>query len=264
MTYNGSYDLFVSKLDNDLSTLLASTFLGGNREESPNAVMLDGQGDVILTGGTQSWNYPTTLGAYDEEHDGSYYVMWPDTIFYVDAFVSRLDINLSSLLASTFIGGEEHDYGEALVADDAGDVYLAGCTWSVDFPTTWGAYDTYFAGPKDGFVSKFDSLLSMNVLILSWEFTGEEIVLLWPHFPGTWEYWVYGAANNDYFEPGFDPGFEYRLAALGPETTSWTSASGIGDPEDNWVYLVIAVDNSEAELARSNRVGEFDFEGDIP
>jgi hypothetical protein len=32
----------------------------------------------------------------------------------------------------------------------------------------------------------------------------------------------------------------------------------------NWTYLVMAVDVSGAELARSNRVGEEDFATDIP
>jgi hypothetical protein len=264
ITHNGIYDLFVSKLDHDLTTLVASTFIGGNREEFAEAIMLGGSGGVFLTGGTESWNYPTTLGAYDEEHDGNYDVAWPDTIFFWDAFVSQLDVNLSTLIASTFIGGEKHDYGKTLSTVDTGSIYVGGCTWSVNFPTTWGAYDTYFAPSKDGFVAKFDSLLSMNILTLSWEFSGQEMLLLWTHFPGTWEYWVYGAADNPQFEPGFGPAFEYRLEILGPETNSWISPSGIGDPENNWVYLVMAVGYGEVEVARSNRVGEFDFEGNIP
>jgi hypothetical protein len=46
--------------------------------------------------------------------------------------------------------------------------------------------------------------------------------------------------------------------------TSWLTGNGIGDPDSNWTYLVIAVDEAEAELARSNRAGEHDFDCEIP
>jgi hypothetical protein len=76
---------------------------------------------------------------------------------------------------------------------------------------------------------------------------------------GAASYWVYGADNQAYFEPGFSPGYLYRLATLSPIATSWSSANGVGDPDHNWTYLVLAVDAGEQELIRSNRVGEFDF-----
>jgi hypothetical protein len=51
---------------------------------------------------------------------------------------------------------------------------------------------------------------------------------------------------------------------LPPETTTWSSSNGINDVDNNWSYLVIAVDDFEEELARSNTVGEHDFDTDIP
>ena len=49
------------------------------------------------------------------------------------------------------------------------------------------------------------------------------------------------------------------MAVLSPLFQTWSSAIGIGDPNANWTYLVLAVDNAEQELRRSNRVGEQDF-----
>jgi hypothetical protein len=46
--------------------------------------------------------------------------------------------------------------------------------------------------------------------------------------------------------------------------TTWSSPNGIGDPDNNWTYLVIAVDETEAELAHSNRVEEQDFDCEVP
>jgi hypothetical protein len=45
-------------------------------------------------------------------------------------------------------------------------------------------------------------------------------------------------------------------------TTTSSSPNGIGYPGSDWTYLVMAVDATEQELARSNRVGEDDFEAD--
>jgi hypothetical protein len=91
-----------------------------------------------------------------------------------------------------------------------------------------------------------------------------EILLSWEPIPGTNAYWIYGAGDDSYFEPGFAPDYEHRLAILRPGITTWSSSNGVGNPDSNWTYLVIAVDTSLEEFARSNRVGEFDAGMDIP
>jgi mono/diheme cytochrome c family protein len=89
---------------------------------------------------------------------------------------------------------------------------------------------------------------------------GNSVLLQWTAYPGTTEYWVYEAVNDAYFTPGLSPGYEHRVAVVPGGTTSWTSATGVGDSANNASYLVLAIDASEQELARSNRAGEFDFD----
>ena len=150
--FNGYYDVFVSRLDGNLSSLLSSTFIGGSDYDDASSLAVDSSGDVFVTGHTQSPAYPTTEGAYDTIFNG-----------YYDVFVSRLDGNLSSLLSSTFIGGSnDYDYAFALTIDSSGDVFVAGRTGS-SYPTTEGAYDTTFNGLNDVFVSKLDSNLASLV-----------------------------------------------------------------------------------------------------
>ena len=86
-----------------------------------------------------------------------------------------------------------------------------------------------------------------------------ELALTWTAFPRSHSYWVYGEVNHAYFPPGFAPGYEHRLAVLPTSVRTWSSASGIGAPDSNWTYLVLAVDVLETELCRSNRFGEQDF-----
>jgi hypothetical protein len=101
-------------------------------------------------------------------------------------------------------------------------------------------------------------------ITLTWSLIGSELHLSWNSVENAEDYWIYGASNFPFFEPGCAPGYDFRLVVLPQSTTTWSSPNGIGDPNNNWTYLVMAVDEVEAELARSNRVGEYDLEAEIP
>ena len=113
-----------------------------------------------MTGAIGSTDFPTTSGAYDTSYNGG------DSggDGNGDAFISKLDSGLTSLLASTYLGGSGEEYGYSLTLDTSGNVYVTGDTRSTDFPATSGAYDTsYNGGDFDVFVSKLDGDLSADV-----------------------------------------------------------------------------------------------------
>ncbi len=85
------------------------------------------------------------------------------------------------------------------------------------------------------------------------------LILEWGMVTDAEEMWVYGDHVSVYFEPGVFPGYEYRLAVLPGGTTEWSASMGVGDPEINWIYCVLAVDTAEQVLYQSNQAGEHDF-----
>ncbi|MCX5887156.1 MAG: SBBP repeat-containing protein [Proteobacteria bacterium] len=155
-SYNGGGewggDVFVSKLNSSLTTLMASTFLGGKDEDDAYGLAIDSSGNVFVAGYTSSSDFPTTSGVYDTSYNGG----------DEDVFVSKFNSSLTTLMASTFIGGSGYEgYGSVLAIDSSGNVFVAGESSSSNFPTTSGAYDTsYNGGDRDVFVSKFNSSLT--------------------------------------------------------------------------------------------------------
>jgi hypothetical protein len=151
---NGTNDVFVTKLSSTGSALLWSTFLGDSLRDEGLDIALDSSGNPVLTGWTESSNFPTTPGAYDTSYNGA-----------VDVFVTKLSSTGSELLWSTFLGGSDGDEGSTLALDSSECPVLTGFTGSIDFPTTPGAFDTSYNDGADVFVAKLSS--TGNTLVWS-------------------------------------------------------------------------------------------------
>ena len=122
-----------------------STFVGGTGSDSGRGIDVDAAGNVYVTGQTASASYPTTAGVFDRGYNNN-----------TDVFVTKLDSSGSTIVYSTFIGGSAFDSGNGLAVDEAGAVYVAGFSGSLNYPTTPGAFDTTQNGGSDAFVSKLD------------------------------------------------------------------------------------------------------------
>ncbi len=145
-TGNGSFDVFVTKLNPAGSALQYSTLLGGTNMDVAGGLAIDASGDAFVVGGTLSTNFPTTPGAFKTISDGN------------DAFVTKLNPTGSALLYSTVLGGSASDGASAVAVDAAGNAFVAGSTSSVDFPTTPDAVRPHFnGGPSDAFVTELNA-----------------------------------------------------------------------------------------------------------
>lgn len=101
-TYNGNYDVFVTKLETDGSALLASTYLGGANYDSGHNLAVR-QGDIYVVGGSGG-GFPTTSGAFDTTPNGC-----SDDYPWCDAFMTRLSPDASHMTFSTYLGGNLGD-----------------------------------------------------------------------------------------------------------------------------------------------------------
>lgn len=171
--YRFGSDLYVSKLSPGGNQLLASTFIGGSRndglnlnniysyngdENAPDSleynygdqyrgeIQLDNAGNVVISSSSRSADFPIKNG-FDATLGG-----------LQDAVVFKFDPNLSQLQWSTFVGGSDNESGCGLYIGKNNEVYTTGGTRSNDFPTTTGAYNTtYHGGMCDGYITKISS-----------------------------------------------------------------------------------------------------------
>jgi Beta-propeller repeat len=124
-TPNGGFDAFVLKLNAAGSNLVYSTFLGGSAVDSAGGLAIDQAGDVYVSGGTSSLNYPTTPGAFRPVCTGS------------DGFVTKLNATASALVYSTCLSGAS---SSAIAITPTGNAWITGGTSSTTFFTTSDAF----------------------------------------------------------------------------------------------------------------------------
>ncbi|MBN1227488.1 MAG: SBBP repeat-containing protein, partial [Deltaproteobacteria bacterium] len=146
--YQGTYgggetDGFISKLGAAGNTLTYSTFLGGSKGDRGRDISVDSSGNAYVTGYTDSTNFPL-VNAYQGTYGGG------DT----DAFISKLGPGGTTLTYSTFLGGSNDDWGNAITVDTSGNTYIIGTTESTDFPAHNAYQGAHGGGDRDAFISK--------------------------------------------------------------------------------------------------------------
>lgn len=144
----GPTDAFVTKLDRSGSEVLFSTYAGGADADIGFGIALERSTNrAVITGVTDSMNFPATAGAFRTISGGS-----------SDAFVMKLNSVGSALSYATFLGGSGIDAGLGVAIDSVGNVYVNGLTDSLNFPTTPGSLQPLNGGGEsDAFVTKLDT-----------------------------------------------------------------------------------------------------------
>ncbi len=156
---------FVTKFSKTGQSLIYSTYLTGNTSGAGfynidwiRGMQVDDKGKVYLVGNTTSEDFPTTTGCYQSKYggDGSTTAGWYSR---GDGFLSCLSSDGTSLVYSTYIGGDGYDVARDVFVTNTDDVYVVGQTNSGNFKTTPGApvFNRFIKGNTDAFVIKFES-----------------------------------------------------------------------------------------------------------
>ncbi|MGB3508964.1 MAG: SBBP repeat-containing protein [Microcoleaceae cyanobacterium] len=133
-------------------TVEFSDLLGGSNFEDGKAITTDDEGNIYITGSTNSVDFPVTANAVQNSFGGS------DEFGRGDAFVAKYAPD-GSLIYATYLGGSGEDFGTDIAVDGSGDIYVTGNTNSADFPTV-NALQSNFGGGEfsgDAFVVKLSN-----------------------------------------------------------------------------------------------------------
>ncbi|MEA1927066.1 MAG: SBBP repeat-containing protein [Candidatus Auribacterota bacterium] len=142
---NGWSEVFVSKLDSTGSQLIFSTYLGGSNYDFGSGIILGTGGEAHVTGHTESLDFPVQ-NPYQVTNGGGR-----------DVFVSRFCSTGSQLIFSTYLGGNNDDFGNSIAMGMEDEAYITGYTGSLDFPVQNPYQGEFQGGGYDVFVSKLGS-----------------------------------------------------------------------------------------------------------
>ncbi len=143
-------DMFLSKWDAS-GNLIWSTYYGSNSEDNVHNMVLDTNGNIILTGTNQGHTNITTPGAFQE------FTVWEPGDTNPNNFLAKFSPD-GILLWSTYFGLGGNTLYSGLTIDPAtNDIYMAGTATYPELGTAGTFQPDYFGGITDGFIAKFDA-----------------------------------------------------------------------------------------------------------
>lgn len=146
----GAYDKKEKLIIDPLVKLDYSTYLGGSEDDFGQDIAVDRNGNVYITGYTNSLNFPVK-NPCQENYGGG--LNWKTES---DVFITKLSADGSSYVYSTYLGGSNMDEGKSIAVDDKGCAYITGSTKSKDFPLK-KPFQRTFAGDRDLFITKLSA-----------------------------------------------------------------------------------------------------------
>lgn len=195
--YKG-YDIGIMKFNPTGNQLIWGTYFGGGAAETPHALQIDANQDLVIMGTTSSTNFPVTQNAYKRNLSISNSEMpfggdgnssYPSYVNGSDVFISKIKSDGKQLLASTLFGGTGADglislesylvanYGDQFRGNIAfgpdGSIFLGTTTQSPNLPLV-NAFQGSLRGKSDGMIARFSSDLSQLIWSTYYGGNGED------------------------------------------------------------------------------------------
>lgn len=143
----GVFDVFITKFSPSGTTLIYSTYLGGNGDDQSPNVAVDTSGNAYIAGGTTSTNFPM-VNAIQPSFGGAPSV--PTAAGQGDAFVAKLNPAGSTFVYVTYLGGVGGEFGVGIATDPDGNAFVTGPTTSTNFPLLNPLQPTFGGGTQAG------------------------------------------------------------------------------------------------------------------
>lgn len=167
----GVADAFVARLDASGASLLVATYLGGDALEEAGDIAVDGGGNALVAGTTDSTNFPVTADALQKTMD-------PGPVAR-SAFLAKVSpsggLSYSTLDHPVVETAGARSLGRGIALDGNGAAYLAG-TASDGLPTTSKAFQPsmYTFDTEGPFVTKFSGIATPTAKpTVCGDFTGD-------------------------------------------------------------------------------------------
>ena len=206
-----------------------STYLGGSGNDQAFAIDVGPDGSIYVAGWTESLDFPAG-GVKGRPGTGR------------DAFLTRLDGDLTTSLLQNFFGGNGNDQAFEVTVDRDGNAYITGFTDNRGFPETDGSR---WAGGRDAFtaaVSPDGELLHSGTLGGLGDDTGAGI----DFFPGEDFVLVVTGGPTDSLNFPLTPD-AFQTQRAGP-TDGWVDALRL----DTTAGIPFTVDNRSTSLLGGN------------
>jgi hypothetical protein len=148
----GSMDAFITKLRQDGTAFVYSTYLGGSNTDTGQGIAVDSTGAAYVTGSTSSANFPLSTTVQSLYGGNS------------DAFITKINPAGDGLPYSTYLGGIGQDHATGIAIDGTKNAYITGSTTG-SFPVSNAMQSTYGGGTSDAFVAVINPM--GNALVYS-------------------------------------------------------------------------------------------------
>ena len=137
-------------------SVVFSTFTGSFSDNWGYTATFGPDGSLFAGGVCFGTGYPTTTGAFQEVWAGGVTV-GAGLSGPLDISITRFTPDGTAMLWATYLGGASNEQPHSMIANDAGDLYVYGRTYSNDYPVSAAAYDPTSNGQADICVTKLTS-----------------------------------------------------------------------------------------------------------
>lgn len=134
-------------------TLIAATYTGSTADNWGYTATYDNQGNIYSAGIAASNGYPASVGAFQTTFQGGGSGGYP---YPFDIAIIKYNPTGTTRMYATYYGGVDNEQPHSLIVNSAGQLFVAGRTYSSNFPTL-GAYDNTYNGLADIIVGKFNA-----------------------------------------------------------------------------------------------------------